>query len=264
MAQVTYETVGSVAVVTMSNPPANTFSDSVAVGMFDALARAKKDGIRAMVIQADGPLFSGGADINLFKGLSARAAREKFSETMGLISGLEQAPFPVISAVHGMCLAAGLEISLACDLIIAAEGTQFAQVEAHIGATTFLGGVYRLAERCGPARAAEIVFFGDHYDAETFERWNVINRIVPADELRSRALEWAQRLAAGPTSAHVVSKRLIRYAADHGVRQADSYMLDAAIPLFESRDMQHAVGLMLEQGYRKFIQNHDDVIFEGI
>ena len=96
-----------------------------------------------------------------------------------------------------MCFAAGLELALACGLIIAAEGATFAQVEAKIGAATFLGGVYRLAERCGSARAREIVFGADTYDAATFERWNIINRVIPDGDLREAALAWAQQLAKG-------------------------------------------------------------------
>jgi len=185
------------------------------------------------------------------------------AEGFRLVEALEDAPFPVIAAVHGMCFAAGLELALACDLIIAAEGATFAQVEAKIGAATFLGGVYRLAERCGPARAREIVFGADTYDAATFERWNIINRVVPDNDLREAALAWAQQLAKGPTLAHAVTKRLLRYALDHGSRPADRYLLDVAPDLLESRDMQYAVGLLLTQGARKFIQNHAEVVFEG-
>ena len=186
-----------------------------------------------------------------------------FAEGFQLVDALEDAPFPVIAAVHGVCFAAGLELALACDLIIAAEGAKFAQVEAKIGAATFLCGVYRLAERCGPARAKEIVFGAETYDAATFERWNIVNRVVPGEDLREAALAWGQQLAKGPTLAYAVTKRLVRHALDHGSRQADGYLLDVATPLFESRDMQYAVDLLLTQGARQFIQNHADVVFEG-
>lgn len=263
MIEIKYEKTGDVAVVTMANPPANTFTMELSAGLLDAVRRAVGEDARALVLQADGPLFCGGADVSIFKDTTAREAREMFSEGFRLIEGLEDAPFPVIAAVHGMCFAAGLELALACDLIIAAEGAQFAQVEAKIGATTFLGGAYRLAERCGPARAKEIVFGAETYDAATFERWNIVNRVVPGADLRDRALAWAQQLAKGPTSAHAVTKRLVRHALDYGSRQADRYLLDTACPLLESRDMQHAVDLLLTQGARKFIQNHAQVVFEG-
>ena len=85
----------------------------------------------------------------------------------------------------------------------------------------------------------------------------------PDGELREAALAWAQQLAKGPTFAHAVTKRLLRYALDHGSRQADRYLLDVAPDLLESRDMQYAVDLLLTQGARKFIQNQAEVIFEG-
>jgi len=262
MIETKYDKTGDVAVVTMANPPANTFTMELGAGLEGAVRRAISEQARALVLQADGSLFCGG-DVHIFAGTTAGQAREMFAEGFRLVQAMEDAPFPVIAAVHGMCFAAGLELALACDLIIAAEGATFAQVEAKIGAATFLGGVYRLAERCGPARAREIVFGAETYDAATFERWDVINRVVPDDDLRQAAMAWAQQLAKGPTAAHAVTKRLVRHALDHGSRQTDGYLLDAATPLLESRDMQHAVGLLLTQGARKFIQNHAEVMFEG-
>ena len=150
MIETKYEKTGDVAVVTMANPPANTFIRELGAGLEGAVRRAVSEEARAVVLQADGPLFCGGADVHIFAGTTSGQAREMFAEGFQLVNTLEDAPFPVIAAIHGMCFAAGLELALACDLIIAAEGAQFAQVEAKIGAATFLGGVYRLAERCGP------------------------------------------------------------------------------------------------------------------
>jgi enoyl-CoA hydratase/carnithine racemase len=264
VASVKVEYTDNVAVVTMANPPANLFSNDLAVALLDAVRRAQADGARAMVLRSDGALFSGGADVEMFKGTSPEDARTMLGEAFRLIEAIENAPFPVIAAVQGLCLAAGLEIALACDLIVAAEGTQFAQVEAKIGAATFLGGVYRIAQRAGTARAFEITLTGDFFDAATFERWNIVNRVVPAGDLDSEALRWASRLAAGPTAAHAVTKRLVHHATDHGVRHADRYLLDEATPLFATRDMQHAVELLLEHGARDFIANHDQLMtFEG-
>jgi enoyl-CoA hydratase/carnithine racemase len=87
--------------------------------------------------------------------------------------------------------------------------------------------------------------------------------VVPDQDMRDAALAWARQLAKGPTLAHAVTKRLVRHALDYGSRQADRYLLDVAPGLLESRDMQHAVGLLLTQGARKFSQNHAEVVFEG-
>src|SRR5256885_2264360 len=108
-----------------------------------------------------------------------------FAEGFQLVDALEDAPFPVIAAVHGGGFAAGAELA------------------------------------------------------------------------------WARQLAKGPTLAHAVTKRLVRHALDYGSRQADRYILDAASPLLESRDMRYAVDLLLTHGARKFSQNHAEVVFEG-
>jgi len=263
MSHTEYQAVDTVAAVTMINPPASLFDEELSRHLLADFERATGEGKRALVLQADGAAFSGGADVSMFQGRTISEARELLDRSMPLIAAIEDAPFPVIAAVHGLCLAAGLELALACDLVVAEESARFAQVEAMIGATTFLGGVYRLAERCGPARAREITFGAEQYTAATFERWNIINRVVPDGELREHSLAWAQRLAKGPTAAHAVTKRLVRYGLAHGPREADRYLLDAATPLFESHDMQHAVGELLSQGARKFLANHDQFVFEN-
>ena len=138
-----------------------------------------------------------------------------------------------------------------CDLIIAADDAKFAQVEQHIGAATFLGGAYLLAERCGPARACEICFSGDFYDAVSFERWNIINRIVPRASLRAEAMAWAQRLADRPTMAHAATKRWCAFL-DHGVRAADEMLLDLSPPIFDSADFKAGVQAVVKLGSKSF------------
>jgi enoyl-CoA hydratase/carnithine racemase len=261
---VTLEITDGVAVVTMANPPANLFDNELSAGLVRALRDARDNaGVRALLLRADGAQFSGGADVGLFKDTSPTAARPLLTEGLELIETIESTPYPVIAAVRGLCIAAGLELALACDLIVAAEGSRFAQVEAKIGAATFLGGAYRLAQRAGLARAFEITFTGEFFDAVTFERWNIINRVVPVDQLDEISLAWARQLANGPTAAHAVTKKIVHFATDHGVRAADRYVLEAATPLFGSRDMQFAVGLLLEQGAREFMANHSTVLFDG-
>src|SRR4029079_18961999 len=128
---------------------------------------------------------------------------------------------PTVAAVQGLCLAAGLEVALGCDLIWAAEGAQLGLVEAGIGATPFGGGTQRLVARAGAGRAAEAVLTARPYPAETMLQWGVWNRGLPRAELLDKARAFAGRLAAGPTLAHAASKRMIRLAVDEGVEAAD-------------------------------------------
>ena len=150
--------------------------------------------------------------------------------------------------MHALCLTAGLEISLGCDLIWAAESARFGQVEAVVGLTPGAGGSQRIAERAGPARARELVYSGGLYDAATLERWGVVNKVVPDAELLEKGMELAQRLAAGPTKAHAATKRIIRAYLEGGVDKADRETPKVAASLFETDDLRNAVRSFLEQG----------------
>lgn len=263
MSHVTIEMNDDVAVVTTSNPPAELFDRAQISGLRDALRTATDHGARAMVIKSDAPMFSGGADVTIFHGKTKQDGQEMLTEGMEMIAAIEDAPFPVIAAVNGFCFAAGLEVALACDFIFAADDTTFSQVEALIGVTTFLGGVYRLAERCGPAIAREIVYTADQYTADQFAEWHIVNRVVPAGELHKTALDVAHRIARGPSRAHAHTKRLVRHALAHDARAADRMVVDETTDLYETTDVQNAVGYLIEHGARKFRANHHLITFEG-
>ena len=111
-----------------------------------------------------------------------------------------------------------------------------------------MGGTQRIAERGGPGRARELVMSGGLYDAATLERWNVVNRVLPDAELAQKSLRFAQRLAAGPTSAHHATKRIVRAFLEHGVRGADDVTAAIAAPLFETDDLHQAVESFLADG----------------
>ena len=264
MSTVHLEFDGPVAIVTTSNPPAELFDEAQISGLLDAIAETTRVGARAMVIKSDAPAFSGGADVNAFVDKDRSEAHDFLGNAMKVIWALEDAPFPIVAAVNGFCFAAGLELALACDFIYAADDTLFSQVESLIGATTFLGGAYRLAERCGPAVAREIVYTSTRYSAEQFAQWNIVNRVVPLADLHAEAVAVAQKIAAGPMLAHTVTKRIIRHALAHDSRSADAFVLDEATPLFESKDMQGAINFLLTEGARRFANNHDEIRFDGV
>ena len=139
-------------------------------------------------------------------------------QLISITQSLEDLPIPTLAVAHSLCLTAGFELSLACDMFWAGESARFGLVEQVVGITPGMGGTQRLVERAGPARAREFVMTGALYDAATLERWNVINRVVPDDELLEKAVKFANRLAAGPTLAHAATKRIVRATIDEGVR----------------------------------------------
>jgi enoyl-CoA hydratase/carnithine racemase len=237
---------GDVGILVLADPPLNLFGSEMVRDMLAALDACH--GVRALLVRAEGDTFTAGADVHVFEGLSAREAERFGADLMAIAHRVEQLPFPTLAAIHGLCLTAGLELALACDMIWAAEGARFGLVEAIVGLTPLMGGTQRIAERAGPARARELVMGAGLYEAGTLERWNVVNRVLPQADLQDKALRFAERLAAGPTQAHAATKRVVRAFLDHGVRGADERTAAIGAPLFETDDLRGAVRSFLEEG----------------
>jgi enoyl-CoA hydratase/carnithine racemase len=243
-----FERDGELGILVIDDPPLNLFGRELVTAILEALGEAEESGARALLIRAEGEVFTGGADVHVFAGLEPHQSREFTADLMRLTHKLEDMPIPTISCVHSLCLTAGFELSLACDLIWAAESANFGLVERVVGLTPLMGGTQRVAERAGPARARELVMTGNLYDAATLERWNVINRVLPDGELEEKTMRFAQRLATGPTLAHGATKQVVRAFLEHGVRGADERTADIGAPLFGSSDLQGAVKSFLEEG----------------
>jgi enoyl-CoA hydratase/carnithine racemase len=239
---------GPVASLVLSDPPLNLFGRRAFEGLAAGIAEVEASDARAMVWRAEGEIFTGGVDVQVFKETDRRHADELFSALLGAVRRLEALPMPTIAMVHGLCLTAGFEVALGCDLIVAAESARFGLVEAVVGLTPGAGGTQRVAERAGPARARELVMTGGLYEAAVLERWNVVNRVLPDAELEDRGMELAQRLAAGPTMAHAATKRIVRAFARGGVDRADRETPRAAGGLFATEDLQKAVESFLADG----------------
>lgn len=253
MRPVHFEKQGTLGVITIDNPPINLTDNPLLAALPNVLDEVDSSDVRAILLQAEGDHFGCGVNVNTtFVGLGSKDARTMLNRGIPIMTRMEGLNIPIVCAVQGLCLAAALELALRCDVIIAADDAKFAQVEQHIGAATFLGGAYLLAERCGPARAREICFSGDFYDAPSFERWNIINKVVPRASLRAEARAWAQRLANGPTMAHAATKRMVRAFLDHGVRAADEMLLDLGPPIFDSVDFKAGVQAVVKHGSKSF------------
>jgi len=242
---------GNVAVMVIDNPPLNLFGQAAWEALVSCVDEIEASDARAMVWRAEGDLFTGGADVNDFQRVQregVEAAGESFGALIATARRLEELQIPTLALVHGLCLTAGLEISLACDMIWATESARFGLVEAVVGLTPGAGGTQRMAERAGSARAAEFVMSGGLYDAATLERWNVVNRVVPDDQLLEKGMRFAHRLADGPTVAHAATKRIIRAERSGGVDEADRVTPDQFAALFASEDLANAVDSFLTEG----------------
>jgi enoyl-CoA hydratase/carnithine racemase len=250
---VRYERVGDVAVVTLDNPRHNLVSAQLSADLLGVLeGPVAADGARAVMLRAEGKIFSAGADVGLFPGRADRepdgGPDEARLRPLRLLYALENVEVPTVACVQGLCLAAGFELALACDLIVAGESARLGLVEGTIGLSPLMGGVQRVVARAGPARARELTYSAQRYDAATLERWNVINAVVPDDRLGEEAMALVSSLAAGPTQAHRITKRVVRACVDDGVRAADAVMTDETPALFATDDLRNGLESFFANG----------------
>jgi len=243
-----YEIHGDVAEIVVQSGPLNLWGPQLIADVEEGVARAAAERPRALLVRAEGDVFSAGVDVHVFEGLDAASATALTERLLRLTHAIEDLPLPTLAVVHGLCLTAGLELSLACDLLWAADGVQFGLVEKVVGITPLMGGTQRMAERAGSARAREFVMTGRLYEAQTLHAWGVVNRVLAPEQLLEKARRFAADLAAGPTIAHAATKAVVRAQADHGTRGADERTAALTSHLFETEDCRSAVQSFLQGG----------------
>lgn len=209
----------AVAVLTLNRPDRyNALTTELKIALLGAVRKVETDEtIRALVITGAGKAFCVGQDLGEHaKALEADAstAFDTVTEHYNpIVLGLVDLPFPVVAAINGSCVGAGLGFALACDLRVAAAGLKFSTAFTGIGLTADSGLSTSLAHAVGVARATELLLLGDPFTAEDAASWGLVTKVAPAEEVLASALELARRLAAGPTKAYVEVKRAVRRVA---------------------------------------------------
>ena len=240
---------GALGTVTLASPPLNLIGQELISDLEAAFSQVETaQGLRALVLRGEGRVFSAGADVAIFAGMSAAQLRPLIGSFVDLGHRIERLPFPTLAAVHGTCMAGGLELALFCDLIWAAEGTMLGLPETRLGIVPLAGGVERIAARAGLGRARAVALGGDLHAAEEFAGWGVVDHVVAADELHSAAEQFARRLADGPTRAFSAVKELTRAYTTGGIAGADALLTDAAVGLFDTDDARGGIQSFLTSG----------------
>jgi len=239
---------GPLSIMVIDSPPLNLFDGAMIDALTAAVAELRDAPPRGLLIRAENKIVSGGVNVKLFDGLSVDDAGKLWTDLLDLIHTVEDFAFPTVFAAHGLCLTAAFELSLGCDLLVAAESAKFGLVETVVGLTPAMGGTQRLAERAGPARAREFVMTGDLYDAATLKEWGAVNQVWPDDGFAAQAHAYAMRLAVGPTKAHAATKAIVRAQKEGGARAADAIVPEQAGGLFGTEDLKNAVQSFLDHG----------------
>lgn len=242
-------TEGGVTTLTFSAGPVNLYSLELHDEFDAALDRVEADLPRVLVVRAEGKIVSGGVDVAQFHAQKSKADTKKLYDRMlELPERFAALPIPTIFVSHGLTLTWALEVALACDVLLASQKAKFGLVERVIGLTPTMGGTQRLAARAGVARAKEFVFTGATFDADTLERWNVVNRVFAPEALDDEVAAFAAGLASGPTRAFGAAKDILREYEAAGVPGAVARTTEIASELFDTEDLQHGMESFLADG----------------
>lgn len=218
------------------------------------------DRVRVVIVRAEGRAFCAGVDLGMPEDrITGRSPAEKtrnyferfrwVHERFQVLAGLPQ---PVIMAIHGYCLGAGLEVAMMGDLRIAADDAKFALPEPKVGVGIDAGGDLRLAAEIGAGWTKLLAFTGRRIDAETALRIGIVQEVVPRDDLLDHVHALAEEITANAPLAVQVIKRTINFRAQQGLTEALRFEAASASPLFVSDDMAEGYKAMAAKRDAKF------------
>lgn len=217
------EKLDNIIRITLSRPEKkNAIHTKMAGELVEALEAAEEDeDVRAVILTGAGKAFSAGGDIQ-----EMAEAEDRYSflgdELAGgiqrCVSQMRSMGKPVIAAVNGNAIGAGMALVLGSDIVIASKDARFSMGFVKIGLAPGCG-TYFLSRLVGYQKACELVFYSDVLDAEDAEELGLVNKVVKGDKLESKALEWAERVTRRPAPAIAVSKRLLNHAYMSGIKE---------------------------------------------
>lgn len=208
------------------------------------------NGLRAVLLRADGANFSFGGDLKKFHPERTNLAPLVRAWTADLHMGLQRAwklPVPIVVAVQGFAMGGGVALLAGCDVVVAAESARFGSAFAQLGFSCDSGSSATLTARMGPARARRFVLLAEVLTSAEAMQAGLVDRVVPDSALQDDAMALARSLAAGPTLAYAEIKRLFLRA---GAAQLESQLEDEAMTLARistSADAQEGVAAMVER-----------------
>lgn len=210
------------------------------------------ESIGAVVIEGEGDkAFVAGADIRSMADLGPRAIADYAELGQRALRTIERYPAPVIAAVHGYALGGGLELALACDLIVASKGATFGQPEVNLGILPGFGGTQRLITRCGVGTARYLCLTGEVINGEEAHRRGLVDLLVEEDargEARLLALKIASK---GPLATRAV-KKVIKFTEQSVISSGLRGEVEAFLEVFGSSDREEGMRAFLERRQPKF------------
>ena len=248
MAEVETSRDGAVLTITLNRPDVlNAFNAALHAALAAALKEARDPEIRAVVVTGAGRGFCVGQDLTEFREASGEIAdrlRSGYHPNVRAVRALEK---PVIAAVNGPAAGAGLSFASVCDIRLAAESASFIPAFVNIGLIPDSGGTFFIARLLGPARAFEWMTSGRRLTAAEAHAWGLVSEVVADDGLAARAAELAATLAAMPTRAIGMTKRLFEAAPTNDLEEQLELEAQLQSVATQTEDFREGVAAFLEK-----------------
>jgi enoyl-CoA hydratase/carnithine racemase len=242
---------GTIATIVLNRPEAlNAWTPDSARQISDVADTLRfDDEVRVVIVRAEGSAFSAGADLAVLDGRAGgsspgRRVRDVFEQLRFVherLQTLAHLPQPVIMAIHGLCLGAGLELAMMGDLRVSAEDARFGLPEPQLGVALEAGGDLRLAAEVGAGWAKLLALTGRRIDASTALRIGVVQQVVPPEALMPTVHDLASEIAANAPLAVQGIKRTVNFFAERGLAEAMRFEAASASLCFLSDDMREAM-----------------------
>ncbi|QDQ28393.1 enoyl-CoA hydratase [Chitinimonas arctica] len=247
--QLQLERIGHTALLTINNPPANTWTETSLPALKAMVEQLNADrDIYALVITGQGPkFFSAGADLNVFAGGDKARARQMIAFFGQAFETLAQFRGVSIAAINGYAMGGGLEAALACDIRIAEEHAMLALPEASVGLLPAGLGSQHLPWLVGEGWAKRMILCGERVDAQTALRIGLVEEVVVSGTAKQKALELAEKAARQSPTAVASCKKLIQAARRQPMWTALPMERELFVDLFDTQDQQEGVNAFLEK-----------------
>ena len=249
-----YEQQDHIVTLTMNEPERrNPLTGNTAVAEFlAAIDRIHADhSVRAVILTGAGSAFSSGGNVRDMGRYADMPALELRREYRLGIQRLPQALFnlevPVIAAVNGHAIGAGLDLACMCDIRVAAEEAKFAESFVKLGIIPGDGGAWLLPRIVGFSKASEMALTGDIIDAQEALRFGLVSKVVPADQLMDEAMAIAKKIASNPPHAVRMTKRLLREGSQTGLKNILEASAAFQAICHTTEDHDEAVNAFLEK-----------------
>jgi enoyl-CoA hydratase/carnithine racemase len=258
--KVTYASEGGVALLTLTNPPANGYSYEMMRDLDEAVLRARFDeSVQVLVLAGAGEkFFCAGADIAMLDSVTPSFKYGFCLHANETLLRLEHTPKLVIAALGGHCVGGGLEIALAADLRFARKGSgKCGLPEVTLGVLPGTGGTQRLARALGKAKAIELMAGGELFDYETAERLGLVNRVLDAKDeagFLAQVLELARGYCAPRTAAMAVGhvKRAVQTGCELPLEAGLALERELQAKLFASADAKEGISAYVQKRTARF------------